>query len=253
MLTTTTTTTTDDELSPIRKVVSIKNDSFDLINFNDSFNNSISTPTKHTMTKNPNDELDDLLEVTNSTNESEDFWLCEPKKVSTFQVGGKSSNKENLMNNNKTDDHQSTTNPYKWIMEDMDNKNLDKVKRTLLVTLDDISKGLVRRSRSVSNTRNPLLNYQSNGGANQQFNNLSRIDQSMIVDDEQKQEEEMMIKPIQGKNLLNYGLTFKKKKPSYLNNFNNNDNIDLDDSFNNVQQYDDLTDVRVIAKMQEDS
>ena len=156
----TTTTTTDDDLSPIRKVVSIKNDSFDLINFNDSFNNSISTPSKHTMTKNPNDELDDLLEVTNSTNESEDFWLCEPKKLSTFQVCGKSTNKENLMNNNnKTDDHQSTINPYKWIMEDMDNKNLDKVKRTLLVTLDDISKGLVRRSRSVSNTRNPLLNY----------------------------------------------------------------------------------------------
>ena len=32
-------------------------------------------------------------------------------------------------------------NPYKWITEEFEDKNLDKVKRTLLVTLDDISKG----------------------------------------------------------------------------------------------------------------
>ena len=146
-------------------------------------------------------------------------------------------------------------------MEDMDNKNLDKVKRTLLVTLDDISKGLVRRSRSVSNQRNPLLNYHSNG-ANQQFNNLSRIDQSIIIDDNNSDElsqklSDEMVKPAAAKNLLNFGLTFKKKKPAYLNNFQNNylNDIDsnLDDSFNNVQQYEDLTDVRVTAKMQEDS
>ena len=33
-------------------------------------------------------------------------------------------------------------NPYKWIMEEFENNNLDKVKRTLLATLDDISKGI---------------------------------------------------------------------------------------------------------------
>ena len=32
-------------------------------------------------------------------------------------------------------------NPYKWIKEEFEDKNLDKVKRTLLVTLDDIAKG----------------------------------------------------------------------------------------------------------------
>lgn len=32
-------------------------------------------------------------------------------------------------------------NLVKWIQEEFEDKNLDKVKRTLLVTLDDISKG----------------------------------------------------------------------------------------------------------------
>ena len=39
---------------------------------------------------------------------------------------------------NKT---KKTKNPYKWIMEEFEDKRLDKVKRTLLVALDDISKG----------------------------------------------------------------------------------------------------------------
>ncbi len=56
---------------------------------------------------------------------------------------------------------------------------------------------------------------------------------------------------------MNYGLTFKKKKPSYLSN-NGNNNLeahDFENSLNSstLQQYDDLTDVRVMAKMQEDS
>ena len=36
---------------------------------------------------------------------------------------------------------QKAKNPYKWITEDFEDKNLDKVKRTLLIALDDISKG----------------------------------------------------------------------------------------------------------------
>jgi hypothetical protein len=36
----------------------------------------------------------------------------------------------------------NSNNPYKWIMEEFENKNLDKIKRSLLVTLDDLSKGL---------------------------------------------------------------------------------------------------------------
>ena len=76
---TTTTTDDDDDLSPIKKVISInKNDSFDLINFNDSFNNNLTTPPIKQQ-KPTNDELDDLLEVNNSANESEDFWLVNSK------------------------------------------------------------------------------------------------------------------------------------------------------------------------------
>ena len=47
-------------------------------------------------------------------------------------------------NNNNTNTINITKtkkNPYKWLMEDFEDKNLDKVKRTLLVALDDISKG----------------------------------------------------------------------------------------------------------------
>ena len=36
----------------------------------------------------------------------------------------------------------SNSNPLKWIQEEFEDRNLDKVKRTLLVTLDDISKGM---------------------------------------------------------------------------------------------------------------
>ena len=65
----------------------------------------------------------------------------------------------------------------------------------------------------------------------------------------------------QPRSLLNYGLTFKKKKPAYLSNFINDANVcngeanELENCLNSsaIQQYDDLTDVRVIAKMQEDS
>lgn len=59
----------------------------------------------------------------------DDMWLCEPRTVT--------DNKENVKNLVK-----KSKNAYKWMMEDFDqDKNLDKVKRTLLVALDDISKG----------------------------------------------------------------------------------------------------------------
>jgi len=51
-------------------------------------------------------------------------------------------------------------NPYKWIMEEFEDKRLDKVKRTLLVTLDDISKGYSKK-RLISFTKicfNHLIN-----------------------------------------------------------------------------------------------
>jgi hypothetical protein len=85
-------------------------------------------------------------------------------------------------------------NPYKWIMEEFEDKNLDKVKRTLLVALDDISKGyskleqnksssslkrkyiincsiIDRRSRSVSTTRTPYYQHQAYQATGTQIHN----------------------------------------------------------------------------------
>lgn len=136
------------------------------------------------------------------------------------------------------------------------------------------------------------MNYHSNNSgssSNTQFNNLSRIDQSIIVDDDDGDVEKLSedIKKLTAelqisnnmnhhdddedddglqiqtkasidqrpaKALLNYGLTFKKRKPLYRQDTYNLDvDNNLNDSLNNIQQYDDLTDVRVMAKMQEDS
>ena len=48
----------------------------------------------------------------------------------------------NTDSNEKTQTYKKPIkNPYKWITEEFENRNLDKVKRNLLVTLDDISKG----------------------------------------------------------------------------------------------------------------
>lgn len=75
----------------------------------------------------------DFIEVNEL--DQEDFWLCEPDKR-------KASNNENKENVNNLLVNKKSKNPYKWIVEEFDeDKNLDKVKRTLLVTLDDISKG----------------------------------------------------------------------------------------------------------------
>lgn len=72
----------------------------------------------------------DFIEVADL--DQDDMWLCEPKAADNDN-----NNKENVRNLVK-----KSKNAYKWMMEDFDqDKNLDKVKRTLLVTLDDISKG----------------------------------------------------------------------------------------------------------------
>lgn len=69
----------------------------------------------------------DFIEVAEL--DQDDMWLCEPRAVT--------DNKENVKNLVK-----KSKNAYKWMMEDFDqDKNLDKVKRTLLIALDDISKG----------------------------------------------------------------------------------------------------------------
>jgi len=103
----------------------------------------------------------DFIEV-NSAADGEEFWLCGPKNnEKAKEMNGKAAHKPN--------------NPYKWIHEEFENRNLDKVKRTLLVTLDDISKGLTRRSRSVSMTRKPLPNYYY-GGSHANANTEPHID-----------------------------------------------------------------------------
>jgi hypothetical protein len=51
------------------------------------------------------------------------------------------ANDEKSPSNNNNGKAAKNKNPYKWIMEEFEDKNLDKVKRTLLVALDDISKG----------------------------------------------------------------------------------------------------------------
>ncbi|RNA29051.1 hypothetical protein BpHYR1_031251 [Brachionus plicatilis] len=81
----------------------------------------------------------DFIEVAEL--DHDDMWLCEPHSPT--------HNKENVKSVAK-----KSKNAYRWMMDDFDqDKKLDKVKRTLLVTLDDISKGFNRRSRSVSTTR----------------------------------------------------------------------------------------------------
>lgn len=108
-----------------------------------------------------NDDLRQIATTTTNLNESkldnvdfievneldqEDFWLCEPDKR---KASINENNKENV--NNLLVSNKKSKNPYKWIVEEFDeDKNLDKVKRTLLVTLDDISKGFSKALRFFS-------------------------------------------------------------------------------------------------------
>ena len=113
----------------------------------------------------------DFIEVNTEpldVDQDQDFWLCDPKSTRQSKqskqlqmylrqqqqqqlqqqvLNEKKQNTANAMNttsNGGADHHragQRVKNPYKWITEEFEDKNLDKVKRTLLVTLDDIAKG----------------------------------------------------------------------------------------------------------------
>ena len=74
-----------------------------------------------------------------------------------FNSYSTSSNNSNNSNNTYTNNQENNlyskkknVNPYKWLMEEFEDKNLDKVKRTLLGTLDDISKGFSKSLFAVS-------------------------------------------------------------------------------------------------------
>jgi hypothetical protein len=76
--------------------------------------------------------------------------LCDPKTSQAVkQIREKfkekceeEANKIEISNNTNVNGGKTRPkNLVKWIMEEFEDKNLDKVKRTLLVTLDDISKG----------------------------------------------------------------------------------------------------------------
>jgi hypothetical protein len=108
-------------------------------------------------------EFVDFIEVNNDLYniDQECAWLVDPKlnklQVSKHQqqlMKQQIKNEEpnspininpNSNHNNKTNNinnpNHKIKNPYKWIMEEFEDKNLDNVKRTLLVALDDISKG----------------------------------------------------------------------------------------------------------------
>ena len=65
-------------ISPIKITKRSKNnnESFDLISFNDSNNaiDNVTIKSNEATRKDCNGELDDLLEVSNAANDSEDFW-----------------------------------------------------------------------------------------------------------------------------------------------------------------------------------
>jgi hypothetical protein len=61
------------------------------------------------------------------------------------------ANKIEISNNTNVNGGKTRPkNLVKWIMEEFEDKNLDKVKRTLLVTLDDISKGNSNLKKTLS-------------------------------------------------------------------------------------------------------
>lgn len=155
---------------------------------------SSETTTSGKLMNETNLDVVDFIEVNNEPlgggdgQDQEDFWLCDPKSTRQSKqskqlqmylrqqqqqqlqqqvLHEKKQNTANTANSNSTTTTTTTTNgagqrvknPYKWITEEFEDKNLDKVKRTLLVTLDDIAKGYNRRSRSVSTTRTSFSTY----------------------------------------------------------------------------------------------
>ena len=107
----------------------------------------------------------DFIEVNQDSlgvEQDQDFWLCDPKSTRQSKqskqlqmylrqqqqqqlqqqvLNEKKQNTSTTTTSTNGDKGQRVKNPYKWITEEFEDKNLDKVKRTLLVTLDDIAKG----------------------------------------------------------------------------------------------------------------
>jgi len=86
----------------------------------------------------------------NKNNSKNSSFVLNDIKNNQFDIDDLNNNNKRNRNNNNGELNDSNnsekkanqTNPYKWIMQDFEeDKSLDKVKRTLLVTLDDISKG----------------------------------------------------------------------------------------------------------------
>lgn len=91
---------------------------------------------------NTNNTTGNLVNIsTNSSKNNETITSTNNSSSSTAAANGKTKPK----------------NLVKWIMEEFEDKNLDKVKRTLLVTLDDISKGYSKLSFKHNNSNKYLI------------------------------------------------------------------------------------------------
>ena len=111
--------------------------------------------------------------------QDQDFWLCDPKSTrqskqsKQLQMYLRQQQQQQLQQQVLNEQKQNTVaptngtapnekgqrvkNPYKWITEEFEDKNLDKVKRTLLVTLDDIAKGYSKDNFNLDNNyRKPV-------------------------------------------------------------------------------------------------
>ena len=132
--------------------------------------NSFESPMDNKLNDQSNLDIVDFIEVNNDliNIDQEYLWLCDPKSalhtkltqqqkhiMKQHQIKQDRLLAESIKNSTDNDNcpTNSTTitqtsiikttkkNPYKWMMEEFEDTNLDKVKRTLLVALDDISKG----------------------------------------------------------------------------------------------------------------
>ena len=162
-------------------------------NQNDNENKTVVTAGNESdVTNSTNDSNLDYIDIIDNSDlvnvtELEENWLIDPKELELKknQRANKSGVRKKLLedttntsaNNNINTESQSRTtnnnmntsrnkNSINWLMEEFDDKNLEKAKRTLLVALDDISRGLARRSRSVSTTRTPYNGHHTNVNTN---------------------------------------------------------------------------------------
>lgn len=90
------------------------------------------------------DMIEDLLNNENNTEtNNQDTTTTETTDADAEYINGVIAPRANKsLDLNRSDKRAAKpTNPYKWIKEDFEDRDLDKVKRALLCTLDDISKG----------------------------------------------------------------------------------------------------------------